>query len=250
MKGKKILILGGTGEAAELTRQLSQTLPDTVEIITSFAGRTKSPPELPGRIISGGFGGIQGLKTFIETENITLLIDATHPFADIISENAYIACAVTNTLRLTLSRPEWNLPAHAKWVEVDDLTAACDAVLEFSKRCFLTTGTGGLDAFSGLDDVHFLVRLIEPPAEPLPLQNHQIIIARPPHDADAERKLIDQHRIDCLVSKHAGGAATEGKILAALEADIPIILVRRPPYLPGTRTESIDECLSWVRQQI
>jgi len=247
---KKILILGGTGEAAALARRLDLETPDGVEIITSFAGRTSNPPVLPGRVISGGFGGIQGLKTFIEQEHINLVIDATHPFADTISDSAYVACTVTNVLRITLARPEWSLPSDGKWVEVDDMAAASEAIETFAKRTFLTIGTRGLDAFADLEQMWFLVRLIEEPTEPLPLTNYQVITGRPPHDLESERQLISGHHIDCLVAKHAGGAATEGKILAALEAQIPIVLIRRPPRLPGHWTESMDDCVEWILQQL
>jgi len=247
---RKVLILGGTGEAAALAHRLVAETPEDVEIITSLAGRTENPSALSGRVVSGGFGGIQGLKTFIEEEAVNLLIDATHPFADTISDSAYIACTVTNTLRMSLTRPAWSLPPDAKWVEVENMDAASTAIGTFATRTFLTVGTRGLDAFSENKDMWFLVRLIEQPAEPLPLADHLVITGRPPHDLESERRLIAEHRIDCLVSKHAGGAATQGKILAALEAGIPIVLIRRPPQLPGHWTESVEECVEWILKQL
>jgi precorrin-6x reductase len=53
-----------------------------------------------------------------------------------------------------------------------------------------------------------------------------------------------------LVSKHSGGQATVGKITAALEAEIPIILLRQPERLPGLWTSSVDDCLQWLAEQI
>ncbi len=247
---KKILILGGTGEAAELAQRLTAEISDSTEIITSLAGRTKNPAALPGRVERGGFGGIQGLKTFIETEGIDLLIDATHPFAEVISNNGYVACADTNTRRMALVRPEWSLPPDAKWFEVDDFSAASAAVDATSKRCFLTIGIRGLESFSALKGVWFLTRLIEQPTKPLPLTNCKTIIARPPHTMESERQLINDHQIDCLVSKHAGGPATEAKILAALDANISIILIRRPKQLSGNWTESIEDCIAWIKERI
>ncbi len=247
---KRVLILGGTGEAAKLARRLDPEIPESVEVITSLAGRTKNPPDLPGRVISGGFGGTQGLKTFIEQEGITLVIDATHPFAETISDSANVACTVTDTPRMTLARPEWRLPPDGKWLEVDDMAAASEAIRAFAKRTFLTIGTRGLDAFSDHDEMWFLVRLIEEPDNPLPLKDYLIITGRPPHDLEAERQLITDYNIDCLVSKHAGGAATEGKIRAALAAQIPIVLIRRPPRLPGHWTESLEDCVEWIMKQL
>jgi len=250
MADKKVLILGGTGEAAALSARLNAELGGTAEVITSLAGRTRSPSSLPGRVISGGFGGIQGLKAFIEEEAVNIVVDATHPFAETISDSTYIACTVTNTLRMSLFRPEWKLPPEARWLEVDGMEAASDAVGKMATRAFLTIGTRGLNAFTSLENVWFLIRLIETPGEPLPFENHEVITGRPPHDAKTERQLIEKYNIDALVSKHAGGQATEGKILAALTADIPIILIRRPPRLPGHCTESLEDCVQWVKTQI
>jgi precorrin-6A/cobalt-precorrin-6A reductase len=247
---KKVLILGGTGEAAELAKRLDFETSDAVEIITSFAGRTDNPPQLPGRVISGGFGGIRGLTDFIASERISLLIDATHPFAETVSDNAYIASTATNTQRTSLIRPEWSLPPDAKWVEVDDMQAASEAIGAFATRTFLTTGTRGLEAFSDHTEMWFLVRMIANPVDFIPLHNHHIITARPPHSLEAERRLLVEHRIDCLVSKHAGGEATVAKIITALEADIPIILIRRPIHPPGHCTGSVDECVDWVLHQL
>jgi len=247
---KKVLILGGTGEAANLAKKLFAETSENVEIITSFAGRTKNPPALPGRVISGGFGGIDGLKRFIVDEAINIVVNATHPFAATISENAYVACMVTNTLSITLVRPKWTLPPSARWVEVDDMDAASAAIDTFAKRPFLTIGSGGLGAFAHLHDMWFLVRVIEQSEAPLPFTNYQIVTGRPPYDIADERQLISEHQIDCLVTKHSGGSATEGKILAALEANIPIILIRRPLRLPGHWTDTVEECADWVQKQL
>jgi precorrin-6A/cobalt-precorrin-6A reductase len=83
---KRLLILGGTGDGVELARQ-AMSLPG-LEVISSLAGRTSTPKSLVGSVRIGGFGGEAGLVKYLETEQIDLLIDATHPFAAKISGNA------------------------------------------------------------------------------------------------------------------------------------------------------------------
>ena len=112
---------------------------------------------------------------------------------------------------------------------------------------FLTVGRQGLDCFSGLDDIWFLVRLIEVMETPLPLADYQVLFRRPPYSLDEERAIMKDHAIDCLVAKNSGGPATEAKITAALEADIPIVLVQRPDPPPGERVERIDDCMAWLK---
>ena len=250
MNKTKVLILGGTGEARELARRSVELFADDAEIISSQAGVTQDPEEVAGRVISGGFGGIQGLTGFIKREQVRVVIDATHPFAETISDNAYIACTGTSALRMMLVRPSWKLPPGGRWVEVEDLTSAAEDLSKFASKALITTGRRGLDAFSHLDDIRFFVRMIEAPDAPLPLKNHQLILARPPFALEAERALLEDHQIDVLVSKHSGGAASMTKITAALDAGIPIILLRRPPRLPGLWTETVDDCLQWLQGQV
>lgn len=245
---KTILILGGTAEARDLADRLTGR--SGFRVITSLAGRTKSVAALSGEIRSGGFGGAEGLANYLSSETISLVIDATHPFAATISTHAFEACVDTNTPRITLTRPPWPLPEGGGWQEVANLTAAAETLPGLASRVFVTTGQRGLEAFTGMDDIHFLVRLIEMPADPLPLTDYRVITARPPHDLDTERALLSQHRIDCLVSKNSGGAATEAKITAALEASIPIVLIQRPAPPPGDCADSVDDCVAWIEEKL
>jgi precorrin-6A/cobalt-precorrin-6A reductase len=250
MASTKILILGGTGKARELAQRSASMFTGVAEIILSQASVAFNPKIVAGRVISGGFGGITGLVEFMEREKIQIIIDATHPFAKTISDSAYVACSMNGVKRLTLGREMWDLPQGARWVEVENMKAAAEEVSNSAKRVFITTGRSGLEAFSKLDDIWFLVRMIDQPKTPINLAKHQIITGRPPFKMVAEMELILSNRIDALVSKHSGGVETMGKITAALEAEIPIILLRQPAMLPGLWTSSVDDCLQWLAKQI
>src|SRR5437667_4347993 len=101
----RVLILGGTTEASLLARRLAQR--DDIAAILSFAGRTENPrqPPIPCRI--GGFGGVGGFYDFLLVERIDAVIDATHPFAVRISENAASACRRARIPLVALTRPAW-----------------------------------------------------------------------------------------------------------------------------------------------
>ena len=250
MAKTKVLILGGTGKARELAQRGISMFTDVAEIISSQSGVTFNPKTVPGRVITGGFGGITGLVEFMEREQVQIIIDATHPFAKTISDSAYVACTMNGAKRLTLGREMWDLPPGARWVEVEDMKAAAEEVSNSAKRVFITTGRRGLKAFSKLDDIWFLVRMIDEPKTQIDLAKHQIITGHPPFEMVAELELLLSNRIDALVSKHSGGLATMGKITAALEAEVPIILLRQPAKLPGLWTSSVDDCLQWLAEQI
>ena len=93
-KREKILILGGTAEATELAKKLVEN--NEVDFITSLAGRTREPKTVPGKMRIGGFGGIEAMANYIRDNNITKIIDATHPYAEKISSNARKAAKLAN----------------------------------------------------------------------------------------------------------------------------------------------------------
>lgn len=250
MPKTKLLILGGTGDARKLARWVKEFYGDQVDLISSQAGVTQSPKPVPGRVVRGGFGGAEGLQFFIESEQVKIVIDATHPFAKTISHSAFVACEAAGVERMALVRPPWKLPVEGRWQEVADMAEAAGVLRPLARRVFVTTGRRGLEAFAELDEIWFLVRLIEKTEAPLPILHHQVVMGRPPYALQSERDLLKTHTIDALLTKHAGGAAMEAKIRAALEADIPIVLLARPEPEPGPATDSVEACLGWLKTRI
>src|SRR5262245_710785 len=100
---RRLLILGGTGEAVALAQGLAGR-PD-LEVVTSFAGRTRAPTQVPGKMRSGGFGGIDGLRAYLEAERIEIMVDATHPFAGQMHRNVAVAAHASNLPLLRIERP-------------------------------------------------------------------------------------------------------------------------------------------------
>lgn len=246
MRTERLLILGGTAEAAELARAAAARFGDALEVTTSLAGRTERPGPLAGRVRIGGFGGPAGLADHLMEHRTGVLVDATHPFATRISAAARLACEQANVPRLILWRPPWRRHPLDRWIEVDNIAAAAAIVGRAGRRAWLTIGAGELAAFSPATAVHFLVRLVDPPRRPLPLQSYEVIVGRGPFSLAQERRHIERHGIDVLVCKASGGAATEAKIIAAREHGLPIIMVRRPPPEPGETVDTVEAALVWL----
>jgi precorrin-6A/cobalt-precorrin-6A reductase len=243
-----LLILGGTGDAVRLARAAEATFGDQLRVISSLAGRTRSPVKMPGEVRVGGFGGVEGLAGYLRDRRIDFLIDATHPFSAQISRHACLAAAATATPRCVLARPPWRAQPGDRWHEAADMAAAAALIPALGARVFLSVGARSLEYFSGLRDTWFLVRLIEAPEGPLPLAEAELITGRGPFDAASERRIFEQHRIDVLVTRASGGAATEGKIDAARALGLPVVMVARPAAPPGESAENIEAALAWLSQ--
>ncbi len=240
-----LLLLGGTTESAALAQALAQSLPH-LAVISSLAGRTASPRPLPGRVRTGGFGGVTGLRGFLREKNIRAVIDATHPFAATISAHAAAACLAEGVPRLVLARAEWPQRAEDRWQFVASGTEAARELPLLGRRAFLTVGSRDINGFNGVLNVWFLVRLLTP--EPLSLPQYHLITGQGPFRAQDEEALLREHKIDVLVTKAAGGEATYGKILAARRLGIPVLLIQRPPLPPGEVTFSQAAALAWAHR--
>ncbi|CAM5469694.1 precorrin-6A reductase [Streptomyces narbonensis] len=75
----------------------------------------------------------------------------------------------------------------------------------------------------------------------------EILLDRGPFTLDGERELLARHRIDVLVTKDSGAAATAPKLTAAREAGIPVVVVHRPPAPEGVPTAATpEEAAAWA----
>jgi precorrin-6A/cobalt-precorrin-6A reductase len=239
---RRLLILGGTAEAAELAEiAVGQ---GQLEVITSLAGRTRTPRDLSGEVRSGGFGGVQGLSVFLRERAIERVIDATHPFAVQIGRHAEAACRELQIPRLRLLRPPWRAMPGDRWITVPDLAGAAARLPALGRRVLLSIGHRELAPFAGLDALWFLVRSIEPPAV-LPRQALWLS-ARGPFRLEDELALLRAHRIDALVTKASGGDATYAKLAAARALGLPVLMVERPPPPSGPLVETVIDALAWL----
>jgi precorrin-6A/cobalt-precorrin-6A reductase len=245
---RRLLILGGTGEAVALAGRLAGD--PRLRVVTSLAGRTRAPARAAGEIRVGGFGGASGLAGYLEQESIGLVVDATHPFAARMAANVARACAETGVPRLKLLRPSWHAVAGDAWIEVPDMASAAEAVGQGGTRVFLSVGRQDLAAFAGLEHVRFLVRSIEPLEAPSPLADCMAIQGRGPFTEEAEAALMRKHRIDLLVSKNSGGGATYAKIAAARTLGLPVVMIARPPAPPGETAATVEEAAAWVEEKL
>jgi precorrin-6A/cobalt-precorrin-6A reductase len=237
-----ILVLGGTSEGRDLADELDR---QGIPVVSSLAGRVRAPDLPRGTVRVGGFGGADGFARWLERLRPAAVVDATHPFAERISATAAEVCGRAETPLLRIRRPVWSSHDGDRWHLVDDLDAAAELVPSLGERAFLTTGRRGLEAFAALERVWFLIRCLNPPDPPLP-PRREVIVDRGPFGVEAERELMTAHRIDVLVSKASGGAATEAKLSAARELGLPAILVRRPPFPATPSVPDVRSALAWV----
>ncbi|MBD2899038.1 Precorrin-6A reductase [Actinomadura sp. RB99] len=238
----RVLLLGGTGEARRLAGHLAGD--PRYDVISSLAGRTADPDLPPGRTRIGGFGGPDGLAAWLRDERIGAVVDATHPFAALMTESAVLAAERTGVPLLVLRRPGWTEGPGDDWRRVPSLEAAAADLP--GERVFLTTGRKNLAAFAGDARRWFLVRSVDPPEPPLP-PRMEAVLARGPFTVGEELALMREHAIDALVTKDSGSAMTSAKLAAARTLRIPVVMVDRPPAPDGVPiAATVEEAAAWL----
>lgn len=239
-KKRKILLIGGTEEAIQLNHMLAGRA--DVELVTSLAGRTRHPAPLAGEILTGGFGGVEGCEKFIADRQIDLVIDASHPFAEKITGNAFTASQKSGVDYLRYQRPAWTPKPGDRWLHAKNIEESAAAVGGF-ERIFLTIGRQELAPFETLPGKHFFIRSIEAVAFSPPASTVEAIQARGPFSLADETELLSAKKIGLLVSKNSGGAATYAKIEAARNLGITVMMIERPELPECLAFGSIDRLL-------
>ena len=216
---KRILLLGGVTEALAIARTLGP------EHIYSLAGVGRVPTDLTCQVRVGGYGGYEGLAQFVRDERISLILDATHPYAAQISHNAALAAKVCGVPCWALRRPAWQPQASDDWREVSDWAELIEALKPFKRPLF----TLGREPLQHLDEIpaeqFWTLRALDVyPGN----ERCEVIGARGPFLIEDERALFERRRIDVLISKNSGSTATEPKLEVARERGVPVLVLKRP----------------------
>jgi precorrin-6A/cobalt-precorrin-6A reductase len=244
----RILIFGGTAEASALAKLIARD--NRFQPTLSLAGRTASPatPPIPYRI--GGFGGSEGLATWIKAEGVSAMVDATHPFAARISANAVKAAEAAGVPLATVIRPAWTPQQGDQWSSVPTPKAAAVALGPAPRIVFLTTGRLELPAFAVAPQHSYIARVIDHPSDVALPPRIEFIYDRGPFDAAAEARLLKERRADTVVSKNSGGDATYGKIEAARALGLPVVLIERPVKAAIHPVASAGEAMRWLEARL
>lgn len=239
----KLLLLAGTTEARRMAERLAADATHTA--IASLAGATRAPKPLALATRTGGFGGRDAQKKWMQNNNIEAVIDATHPFADAISRRTQSLCAAMGLGYLRLERPGWTAQPGDRWSWVNSTEEAA-AALPAGATVFLATGRQSLPAFFARNDVTLYLRRIDP--APFPRERGGYVVGPPGANEGQEASLFRRLKVDLLVAKDSGGPA-RAKLDAARALGLEVLMIRRPPPVPGERVQTVAAVLDWLERQ-
>ena len=230
-----ILVLSGTEEGKEIVRRLhDEGLSLLTTVATEYGKKMFEEIGLETVCIQGRLD-VHGFTQLIKEKGIDTVIDATHPYAIEVSQNAMDACKRTNIRYLRFERQEIQIPIHPLIHKVKTIAEAVDKSMPLGKKIFLTTGISSVAKFILLKDIKELYVRILPMPEHIALcldmgiPPTHIIAMHGPFSEDLNRAMFKQYHINTMVTKDSGevGGVLE-KVHAALKEGIDTIVIERP----------------------
>jgi len=220
----RVLVVGGTADGRKLATELHDL---GFDVIYSIAGIVRKAT-VPCLSISGGFTQFGGLAQYLTDNHITHVIDATHPFAQTMSNTIARVTEKLSVIAIRFHRKPWQKTGRDHWVEVDDWASLIKKVAKH-RSLFITAGQVSqtvIDALSSQAE-QVLLRTAMPAKITLPA-NVTWLKAIGPFHVEDEKQLLNTYHIDAVISKNSGGDATYAKIEAAALAHIPVYQFKRP----------------------
>lgn len=239
----KLLVIGGTSDGRKLASELHCLGFSVTYSIAGLVRKTK----LPCAVISGGFTQFGGLKQYVIENNITHLIDGTHPFAEKMSNTIAKVSAELNIESVRFHRLPWQKTDRDQWVEVNGWADVLDEV-STHKSVFITAGQVTQSVIDALASQipHLLLRTAMPVNINLP-SNVTWIKAIGPFELETEQALIKAHHIDAIISKNSGGESTYAKMQAAAGANICVYQFKRPLLAPTSyQFDCLTQCVDFI----
>ena len=244
----KICVFAGTTEGRKLIDFLTgQDVAVTACVATEY-----------GETLLGGGGNLtvsakrlteEEMAALFDRERFDLVVDATHPYAGLVTENIAAACAQTKTEYLRLLREASRVSDEA--VFVPDTESAVAYLSTTRGNILLTTGSKELGKFAELED--FAQRVY---ARVLPMEaslaacreaglpSARIIAMQGPFSEEMNEQMLRFSSARYLVTKDGGDAGGfHAKAVAAQKSGVCLVVIGRPPQREGLTLKGTIEVL-------
>lgn len=230
----KILLFGGTSEGRELSEYLyGRGFQFSVCVATDYAKG----------YLSKGIEVIEGRKTFEDIKELvskgeyTLVLDATHPYANIVTRNVKLACDTLKVKYLRVVREPQ--PLDKICVVMDSVPSAVEYLKSTDGNILLTTGVKNLKDFTHIEDYQkrVFVRIldnVQSIEETQILGYKHIILNNGACDLDTNLMHLKMSNAKYLVTKESGsvGGFLE-KISSCKVSGVTPVVISRPIDVDG-----------------
>lgn len=253
---KEILIFAGTTEGRELSEYLAVAgIAHTLCVATEYGEIVLK--EHPLVKVHKGRMNQEEIEVYIKAGNFGAVVDATHPYAEVVTQNIKNAMQDMDIPYLRLKRESNVTSSYEKIHYFKDSVSCAKALEKTDGNILLTTGSKELSVFAKFIDrkERLYVRVL-PGIESLQLcmdcgiAGKQILALQGPFTTQMNEAMFRQYQIKCLVTKESGNAGGyQEKLDAAQNLGIPVFTIGCPAEQEGYTFEEVCEQLEMISGQ-
>lgn len=177
---------------------------------------------------------LEELVEQLKINEVKLLVDATHPYAVVVSENAMEACKMLNIKYVRYDRPSVSQKYKEKVISVKNYEELQERLKGIEGTILNTTGSRNIERFLDMKLKNRIVHRVLPSVEvmekcfSLGLRPEDIVAIKGPISYELNCSFIREYNAEAIVLKDSGTqGGTEEKIIAALDCSIPVFLLER-----------------------
>jgi precorrin-3B C17-methyltransferase len=255
LPAQAVWVFAGTSDGNALAAQLAQQGHQVVVSTATEYGGALALQDCPGVTVWAGRQGVEARKQALQQHGARLLIDATHPYATLMSQQLIGLSQSLAIPYLRYERPGLAATAGSQAMLCDSMEQAAQQAMACGERIFLATGSKDLASFlqaPGAEHKQWFVRVTAEPeflqrALDLGIPRSRICAMQGPFSEAFNRALWQDWKIDCVVTKDSGDAGGYGAKQAAAQAlAIPLLTVRRPQLDYPQQCSDLDEACARV----
>lgn len=247
---KRIWLIGGTQESAAIAHALIQHQISSLVTVTTESARQLYPQSSSLNIWVGRLADDE-MPQFIQNQQISAIVDASHPYAVAISQSAIATAQFLSIPYLRYERPAIAAgnSSHLTFPSIEDVIAS-DILTH--QRVLLTIGYRWLPLFQPWQDRATLFVRILPSTVALNaalaagFTPDRIIALRPPISAALEYALWRQWQISMVMTKASGAAGGEDtKRQVAAQLGVTLIAISRPQITYPHQTDDVEQAIQF-----
>ncbi len=251
-----IFVAAGTQDGRELAGFLLEKGQEvTASVVSRYGEELLS--RYPGICINDRPLDEAALAAYCREHDVAVFVDASHPYAANLSENAMRACRACGIPYIRYERQSVPLD-YAKAHYVADYEEAAEVAASLGKNIFLTTGSHNLKVFKeapALQDCVLTARVLPDPTvvaecAALGFRPSHIVALQGPFSEVLNEELYKKYEADVVVTKNGGtvgGADT--KFAAAMKLGLPLVIVERPRIAYEHMAQNFEEVLEFIYQK-
>jgi len=254
----RIWLIGGTGESAKLAIALLQIQLHLVISVTTESARSLYPNS-PLLQVWVGRLNLSQIEQFLTEQNISAVLDASHPYAVEISQNAIAACQKQEIPYLRFERLRWEVGGWGdgemgeKLIYLDSFEKLVAGEYLVGERVLFTVGYKVLPLFRDWHDRSTLFARVLPASTSIQaalaagFTQDKLFAMRPPIPLNLERELWRHWQISMVVTKASGAPGGEDiKRQLTAELGIKLVIIEPPimqyPEVTNDFREALEFC--------